>query len=181
MKIVLIGFRATGKTTIGKLLAERLSLPFLDLDEYLTRREGKSIAQMVAERGWPYFRQKEREAMRELSGFKEGVIALGGGAVMHEEEMNLLKKDACVVWLKSPPEIITKRLAADNKTGLQRPSLTGADVLQEIETVLGKRLPLYQRFADLEVETSSAPPEEIVARLTESLKRCQCFGERQEK
>lgn len=181
MKIVLIGFRATGKTTIGRLLAERLSLPFLDLDEYLTRREGKSIAEMVAEGGWPYFRRKEREALREISGLKEGVIALGGGAVMHEEEMELLREDACVVWLKSPPEIIARRLAADKNTDLQRPSLTGADVFQEIETVLSKREPLYQRFADLEVETSSASPEEIVARITEGLKRCLCFGGRQER
>ncbi len=176
MKIVLIGFRATGKTSVGKILAQKLGLPFLDLDEYLAQKEGQSIAEMVSQKGWPYFRTQEKKALLELARLKEGVFALGGGAVMHEDEMELLKETACVVWLKAPPQLIAKRLAGDDKTAFQRPSLTGRDVLDEIETVLSKREPLYHRFADLELETAQRGPEEIAEKIISLLNRCLCSG-----
>ncbi len=174
MKVVLIGFRATGKTSVGKALAGRLGLPFYDLDRLIEERAGRSISEIVAEEGWPAFRRVEREMMFEVASWPAGVIALGGGAVMHEDEMKLLKQNACVVWLKAPPEIIARRLATDEKTLTQRPSLTGAGVLEEIETLLTKREPLYHRFADLELDSHQEDPETLAERISKLLKRCLC-------
>ncbi len=174
MKIILIGFRATGKTSVGKALADLLGLPFYDLDRLIERRAGKDISTIVAEEGWPYFRKLEREMMFEAASWPQGVIALGGGAVMHEDEMRLLKQNACVVWLKASPEIIAKRLSFDEKTATQRPSLTGLDVLEEIETLLTKREPLYHLFADLEVDSSEHDPKLLAEEISSRLKRCLC-------
>lgn len=175
MKIILIGFRATGKTTVGRLLAKRLGVPFLDVDQYLEEKEGQTIAEMVAKKGWPYFRTLEKKALRELAALKEGVLALGGGAVMHEEEMALLRQNACVVWLKAPPALILKRLKRDEKTASQRPALTDMALAAEIENLLEKREPLYRRFADWEVETAGLTPEEIISRLKAKLRELRCF------
>ncbi len=174
MKVVLIGFRATGKTSVGRALAKRLGLPFYDLDELIQERAGRDIHEIVAREGWPYFRRLERELLLEVSSWPEGVIALGGGAVMHEDEMKLLKQNACVVWLKSPAGIIAERISADEKTASQRPSLTGAGVLEEIETLLSKREPLYHRFADLEIDSSGKDPETLAEEIAGRLKRCLC-------
>ena len=177
MKVVLIGFRATGKTSVGKALSRLLNLPFYDLDQLVEKKAGKSIREIVAEEGWPRFRQLEREMMFEAASWPEGVIALGGGAVMHEDEMELLKQKACVIWLKSPPDVIARRLLADEKTATQRPSLTGAGVLEEIELLLTKREPLYHRYADLEVDSFGRDPEEVAEEISSLLKRCLCGSE----
>ena len=91
-KIVLIGFRATGKTSVGKELAQILKWNFLDLDEYIQNKTKKSIKKIVEENGWEYFRKIEKECMKEIIDLSNTVVALGGGAVLHEEEMKQLKK-----------------------------------------------------------------------------------------
>ncbi len=161
-KIILIGYRATGKSTVGRLLAEKFGLPFLDLDQYLVRKMGRSIREVVAEKGWEYFRAREKEALLEMAGRSPMVLACGGGAVLHEKEFISLKKGALVVWLSAQPETIAKRLAKDSSTRENRPSLTGKDVLEEIKEVLISRLPLYRKFADLIIETDQQSPKDVV-------------------
>ncbi len=168
-RIILIGYRATGKSTVGRLLAERLGLPFLDLDQYLVQKMGQSIKEVVAEKGWAYFRAREKEALLEMAGRGPIVLACGGGAVLHEEEFGFLKKGALVVWLSAQPETIAKRLSRDSSTKENRPSLTGKDVLEEVREVLTSRLPLYQKFADLVIETDQQSPEEVVKTITKHL------------
>jgi len=169
VKIVLIGYRATGKSTVGRLLAEKLGLEFLDLDEEIEARAGKSIAEIVAEGGWETFRKLERELLREMAQREGLVLALGGGAVMHEEEMEALSRGSFVVWLTASPETISWRLSADQKTASQRPSLTGKDVLAEIEEILEARTPLYRRFAHLTCPTEGKSPEETVSEIISAL------------
>ncbi len=98
-RILLTGFRGSGKSTVGRILAKELGLRFVDADEVFQKREGRSISEFVKEFGWEAFRAKEREIMREMSDEEGVVIALGGGAVTHEEEMELLKREGLCVWL----------------------------------------------------------------------------------
>ncbi|WP_456370154.1 shikimate kinase [Thermodesulfatator atlanticus] len=176
MKIILIGFRATGKTTVGKKLAELLSLPFLDLDEYIVKKAGKTISEIVEEKGWPAFRELEKEALFEMSKKDNLVLALGGGAVMHADEMDLIKANSSVIWLKSHPEIILKRLSEDEKTCAFRPALTDKDLAEEISLLLSKREPLYEKYADLTVETDHKAPQEIAEEIFFSLKQSRALN-----
>ena len=170
MKLVLLGFRATGKSLIGKLLAQEFGLPFIDLDCFISERAGQSIARIVAQEGWPKFRALEREALRALLHKPAPfVLALGGGAVMHKEEMAALKKQAFMIWLVAQPETILKRLTKDQKTSAQRPSLTGKPLEKEIEEVLAQREPLYRDLAHLVVETDQRSPREVVAEIKKHL------------
>ncbi len=168
-KIVLIGYRATGKSTVGRLLAENLGLPFIDLDQYLVQKMGRSIREVIAEKGWAYFRAREKEALLEMASRGPMVLACGGGAVLHEEEFTFLKKGTLVVWLSAQPETIAERLSRDSSTKENRPSLTGKNIFEEIKEVLISRLPLYRKFADLIIETDQQSPEEVVERIMEHL------------
>ncbi len=166
-KIILVGFRATGKSSVGRLLAARLEVPFLDMDQILTERHGE-ISTIVAERGWDWFRDREKELLAELVGLEAGVIATGGGAVLHREIWPVLRKTALVVWLTSTLELICQRLSVDPASTSQRPSLTGGDIREETAKVLAEREPLYRQVADLIVDSNRPVPEvagEIEAQL----------------
>ncbi len=162
-KIILVGFRATGKSSVGRLLAAHLGVGFLDMDQVLTERYGE-IREQVAAHGWEYFRARERELLAELAEMEAGVIATGGGAVLHRELWPPLKKNALVVWLTSTLELICRRLSVDPATGAQRPSLTGGDIRAETAKVLAEREPLYREVADLTVD-SNRPVPEVVAEI----------------
>lgn len=168
-RIILIGFRATGKSTVGRLLAERLGWSFVDLDEYLEKKLGKSIRQVVEEGGWEAFREEERKAMREFAGKSNLVLSLGGGAVTHEVEMEALKEGALVVWLVASVETILERLSRDPKSATRRPALTEKAPEEEVRELLAAREPLYARFANLKFDTETLSPDEIVRRLREKL------------
>ncbi len=168
-KIVLIGYRATGKSTIGYLLSNELGIPFIDLDEYLVKKFGRSIAEVVAENGWEYFRANERKALTEMTKRSYFILACGGGAVLHEKEFSALKKEAIVIWLSACPDTIIKRLQKDKHTKDNRPSLTGKDVLEEIKEVLSYREPLYRKFADLTIETDHLSTKQVVELIKEKI------------
>jgi shikimate kinase len=162
-KVILVGFRATGKSSVGRLLAERLGVEFIDMDRLLTERHGP-ISDQVAEHGWDWFRAREKELLAELVGLAEGVIATGGGAVLHRELWPPLRKTALVVWLTSSLEQICRRLSVDPATGSQRPSLTGRDIREETAAVLAEREPLYRSVAHLMVD-SNRPVAEVTAEI----------------
>ncbi|NTV13560.1 MAG: shikimate kinase [Desulfobulbaceae bacterium] len=162
-KIILVGFRATGKSSVGRLLAAHLGVDFLDMDQVLTARHGE-ISRMVAEHGWEWFRTREKELLRELIDQKEGVIATGGGAVLHQELWPALRATGLVVWLTSTLELICQRLTLDPVSGSQRPSLTGGDIRAETATVLAEREPLYRAAAHLSVD-SNRPVAEVAGEI----------------
>ena len=164
-----IGFRATGKTTIGKLVAQTLGYLFLDTDVLIENRTGRTIAEIVEQEGWTGFRKREKEIIKEL-GFKQNlVIAVGGGAVLDEENVIYLKKNGIIIWLKAQPETILKRLIKDKKTVSQRPSLTGKSPLEEINEVLNQRLAIYQKVADKMIDTEGKTPQEIAKEIVNLL------------
>jgi len=165
-KLILIGFRASGKTTVGRYLAEKLGWRFVDADKELEKRMGKTIKEAVEEKGWSYFRSLEREFLKELVDLSNVVISLGGGAVLHEEELKALARKGIIVWLYARPEELVRRIASDEKTSTQRPSLIqGLSLREEVEKLLTERNPLYEKFSHIKVDTSLLSPKEVVERI----------------
>jgi shikimate kinase len=160
-KVILTGFRATGKSSVGKTLAKRLGFDFVDTDKAIEMRQGETIAEMVARGGWELFRSKEKEILQELVVAKNLVIAAGGGAVMHEEAWAELRKNSLAVWLTASPETICARLAEDSATEGQRPSLTDKGTMNEIAMVLKERQELYREGSDLSLSTEGRTPLEL--------------------
>ncbi len=171
--IILIGYRSTGKTSVGRRLSERLNLPFYDTDEMVSRRTGKSVKDIVAEKGWEAFRREERIAVKSLSFLSGCVIALGGGAVMDPANVELLKKKGVFVRLNADAAAIVNRMAADPSTGDQRPPLSGGDALTETALHLKEREPIYRLIADFNVDTSgrtiNETADEVVRTLSQDL------------
>ncbi len=174
-KIILTGYRATGKSSVGRLLAQRLNLDFVDMDEVLQNRHGE-ISELVRERGWDYFRAREKELLEELVACREAVISSGGGAVLHREVWQKLKETGLVVWLNADPETIGTRLAADAVSDSQRPSLTGSDIKAEAAKVLAEREPLYREGSHLRVD-ATRPLAEVVEKIEQVLGRLTAAGE----
>ena len=111
--IILIGYRGTGKTSIGKELARRLNRPFHDTDALIEKREGRSIKAMVDKEGWAFFREREKTAIRSLSAIHRCIIATGGGAVLDPENARLLESIGVIVLLTATEEVTVQRMLAD--------------------------------------------------------------------
>lgn len=140
--IYLIGARGTGKTTVGRLLAQELGREFVDLDEYLSQKTGHPIADIVKTAGWEEFRRIEKLCLREASQ-EGGIISTGGGIVLAPENREFLRKSGFVVWLNVPPSTIVNRLAREPAPG-QRPALTGLSQEAEIWKTMREREDLYK-------------------------------------
>jgi shikimate kinase len=171
MNIILMGYRCTGKTSAGKRLAERLGFSFYDTDEMVERQTGLPIPRIVAEQGWGAFRQAEREVIRELSGADRGVIALGGGAVLDSRNVETLKGNGFFVWLIAAAKTIAARMGNDEASGSERPSLTQASSIGEIDEVLAEREPLYRRLADLAVDTTEIEADRVAEAICAGLRK----------
>lgn len=169
-KVILIGYRATGKSSIGRLLAFTLGFDFVDMDQVIEERESCSIRDMVANHDWAYFRSKEKKLLQELVGRENIVIATGGGAVLHHEIWPQIMQSFVSVWLFADHETICQRLANDTKSAEQRPSLTGQNILAEVEKLLADREPLYRKCSHLAINTSRLSPREVVNEIERALK-----------
>ncbi|GJQ58411.1 MAG: shikimate kinase [Candidatus Scalindua sp. AMX11] len=162
MNIVLIGFRGTGKSSIGKLLSNQLKRDYIDTDEYIGNSTGKTIKDIFLEKGEEVFRTIEAEAVATVSKMDNQIIATGGGVILNNKNVTNLKSNGTLILLEASPEIIHLRLSLDDKTADQRPSLTGKEAFEEIKHLLDKRLPLYNKAADHTINTSLKSPEEVV-------------------
>ena len=161
MLLTLIGYRATGKTTLAKLLAERLDWDWIDADVEIERRAGKTIAQIFAEQGEPVFRDIEAQVISDLCRRDRLVIAAGGGAPMRPESRGAMREGGRVVWLTARPETILARMTGDATTAARRPNLTEKDPLEEILHVLQVREPIYREAAHCSVDTEGKTPDEL--------------------
>jgi len=163
--LVLIGCRACGKTSVGKALARALARPFVDLDEVLVAKAGRSIAEIVNEQGWLEFRKREK-ALVQLYGRLSGqVLAPGGGVVLDPDNVEILRAHGLLIWLTADPAALGRRLRQDQGTREFRPSLTGQDPVAEIEQVLAERAPLYRAAAHLIMDTTGLSIEQVVKRI----------------
>lgn len=168
-RIILTGFRATGKSLVGGLLAERLGLDFLDTDRLLCARNGLSVQAFVAQYGWIHFRRQEERLLLTLEKRSAVVIATGGGAVLHEQAWRSLRKKSIVFWLHADFSTIEKRMLADVQSPRQRPSLTGGDCVEEIKEMLVIREPLYRQGSDHIIITDDRQPLALVREIEQAL------------
>ena len=166
--IFLIGFRAVGKTTVGRDLAAQLAYDFLDTDQIICQRKGVSIETIVSEEGWEEFRRQEKEVLSEFSLCRNCVVATGGGAIMHRQPWQILRQNSLVVWLTASPDILISRFRLDEGKGENRPSLTGRDMATEIRDVLAQREPLYRETAHLTIATEMLQVSQIVDRIQQA-------------
>jgi shikimate kinase len=160
-RIYLIGLRATGKSTVGRLLAERLGVPFHDADAVLEARAGLTIRDIFAAEGEPYFRDLEEQVLRDLSATPPAIIATGGGAILREANRDCMRATGIVVWLTADVETMLTRLNGDATTAGRRPDLAGGG-RAEIEALLQARSKLYHSCADLTIDTTGRSPEAVV-------------------
>ena len=173
MNVVLVGYRGTGKSSVAALVARSLGCPVVNLDAEIVRKAGRSIPEIVAERGWGGFRDLEEEICRHAAATEWAVLDCGGGVVERENNFEVLRSAGKVFWLTATPSTIVQRIAGDD----QRPSLTGTkSFIEEVAEVLERRSPLYRRIAHVEVSTDGRGVEEIAAEVAsqvegESLRR----------
>ncbi len=154
MNIVLIGYRGSGKSSIGKLLAARLGMAFVDTDERIVQQAGKNIGAIFADVGEKGFRDLESAVVQDVAVLDDTVIATGGGVVLRPENMSRLKEHGKVVWLNAPAEVLWQRIAADPGSSHARPNLTPSGGLEEIRRLLEVRNPLYAAAADITLDVS---------------------------
>jgi shikimate kinase len=170
MLLTLIGYRATGKTTLARLLAERLGWDWIDADVEIERRAGKSIARMFAEDGEPAFRDLEAQVIADLCRRDRLVLAAGGGAPLRPESRRAMRAAGKVVWLTARPETILARILGDATTAGRRPGLTEKDPLEEIVHLVEARTPIYRETAHWAVETEGKTPAELIAEIDKLLR-----------
>ena len=170
--LILIGYRSSGKTSVGAALANKLQVPFCDTDALISRRTGKSVREIVAEKGWEGFRREERIVIKGLSFMTGSVIALGGGAVMDTVNLEALREKGFFIWLVADAKTVIGRMEKDAITVEQRPPLTNADPIAETAALLKEREPVYRLLADYIVDTTDrtveAVVDEIMKRIAES-------------
>jgi shikimate kinase len=163
--VVLVGMMGAGKSTIGRRLAARLRLPFLDADnEIELAHAGMTIPEIFAAHGEPYFRDGEARVIARLLDGGPCVLATGGGAFLREETRNRIRDKAVSIWLKADADIIMRRV----KRRADRPLLQTADPAATVERLIGEREPIYQ-YADLTIWSRDVPHEKIVDECLDAL------------
>ena len=164
MNIVLIGYRGTGKTVVGEIVAKRLGMKCVNTDATIVEKAGMSIPEMVEKNGWPAFRDLESEVARELAMADNVVIDAGGGIIERPENIQALRPNALIFWLKASVEVIVSRIQG----GSERPSLTGAKTFtEEVAEVLERRAPRYQSAAQHQIDTDHLTAEQVADRIIE--------------
>lgn len=160
--IALIGFMGTGKTAAGKLLAKKLGKEFIELDSEIEKKAGKTVADIFRDDGEPRFRELEAEAVQTVSGRKNVVIACGGGVVLDTENVFRLKRECVIVCLTASPEMILRRVSGDKH---QRPLLDVPEKEKRIKDLLELRRPLYDRAADISIDTTGINISGVVKKI----------------
>ena len=167
MSLILIGMRGAGKTTAARLAAGALGVPWVDCDQEVEARSGKSVARIFDEEGEPAFRLLERQVLAELiaggglhpvGGPRSGeqLIATGGGCVLDPATRAELKGSGRVIWLRADPRALRRRIQVSD-----RPSLTGAPPAAELAELLRRREPLYAQCATVTIDTTHTSPQEV--------------------
>ena len=164
INVFLIGMMGTGKTTVGKILAQQLNYRFFDTDVLIERVADRKIREIFANEGEENFRQLETQVLREVSAYTKSAIATGGGIVLRQQNWSYLHY-GLIVWLDAPPELLIERLADDNT----RPLLKDPNPSQKLNQILEARRPIYTQ-ADLHVEIEKyQTPEQIASQIIEMI------------
>jgi shikimate kinase len=162
MNLVLVGYRGTGKSTVASELSRRMARPVISLDRRIVERAGKPIPEIVAERGWAGFRDLEQQICTEYAGLDELILDCGGGVVEREANVQALRQNGKLVWLRAEVDTIVARIQNDT----ERPSLTAKGFLEEVAEVLDRRTRLYRGAAHLEVATDGRDVSDIAREIS---------------
>jgi len=165
--LYLAGFRGSGKSSVGRLLAEQLGRTWIDCDDQIEAAAGCSIREIFAHQGETGFRDLEQQAIAALAALPAAVVSLGGGAILRGENREQIRRSGVCVWLRVDVDTVLDRLTADVTTAERRPALTALPQREEIEKLLADRGPLYEQVADLQLDTSGC----TVVELTEQILR----------
>jgi shikimate kinase len=165
----LIGYRGTGKSTVGMRLARRLNWGWIDADNELERRAGRSIKEIFATDGEPYFRDLERQVIADLIRRQNLVLSTGGGAILNADTRRDLRMAGPVIWLKASIQTIASRILQDKSTASRRPNLTARGGVTEIRDLLAIREPLYLEAATITVDTEGLRLGQVVTAILSQL------------
>ena len=171
--IALIGFMGTGKTVMGKALAEKLNKEFVETDALIERKAGKSIPEIFQQDGEMAFRELEIDVIKKVAQGQNLIIACGGGIVLNKINIDRLRQEAIIVYLTASPKVILKR-TSDNRE--ERPLLNVADKAAEIRELLRFRKPFYERAADIKINTSRLNIASVAKQIINKLKEDESFN-----
>lgn len=160
MNIVLVGLMGSGKSSVGRILAETLGRPFVDTDALVAAEAGRSIPDIFADEGEAGFRAREAAAIATITADDGQVVATGGGAVLAEANREALRRTGLVIWLDAPADELFRRAAAQGVES--RPLLAGDDPLGRLQALSLQRAPAYAACAHHRIETAGQTPQAVV-------------------
>jgi len=170
--LVLIGYRGTGKSTVGRIVAERTQAPFADADTVLEHAAGQSIRSIFEAEGEDGFRRREAAILLHLTAASPeltgGILSTGGGAILQETNRRAFRQFGLVVWLTADHDTLARRLARSQHASADRPPLTAEGTLEEVATVLAARTPIYREAADVEVVSAGRSVHEVADSVIEA-------------
>ena len=169
MKVILVGYRASGKSTVGKLVSDRLRWPLWDIDCGIERKSGMTLTELYQRAGENRYRQVESEVVAEMCANDSCVIAFGAGTIIQPRNERIAGVDSLIVYLKLSAEQLWQRIAADPKSSTTRPNLSSGG-LEEVVEMLARRSPTYERCANITLAGELAPgklADKIVERVNQ--------------
>ncbi|MGD9394084.1 MAG: shikimate kinase, partial [Dehalococcoidia bacterium] len=173
MNIVLIGMRGSGKTAVGKALAQKLGRELIEMDELIVGKAGMAIPEIVEKYGWARFRDLEEELTAEVAKRDNIVHSAGGGVVTREQNIAKLKQNGILIWLTAGIDTLLQRIGEDAG---RPPFVKGRTRREDMEITLAERLPLYQKAADITIDTENKTPE-AVAEAIVNIRICCLIGD----
>lgn len=166
MNIVLIGFRGAGKTGLAKILSEKLNMQLFSIDKMIEEKEGKRIREIVAEKGWQYFRELESQIIEQLADVDNSIIDTGGGVVENPTNIDNLKKNGYIIYVQASLKDIKQRILNDPDRPKLNPTL---DVEDDLTVTYNRRIPLYEEYSDFKVNSSNTSLEKCADQIIEYL------------
>jgi len=158
MNLVLIGYRGTGKSAVAAILAQKLGMSAVSLDEEIVREAGMPVPAIIEKHGWTWFRDLEADLTRRFGERDGQILDTGGGVILRPENVENLRRNGVLFWLAASVEVIVERIQESS----ERPALTaGKTFLEEVEEVLAERLPLYRAAADHTIDTDPLTPDAV--------------------
>ncbi len=165
--LVLIGYRGSGKTTVGRLVADRLGFVLVDTDMLIVSEAGASIATIFQQEGESGFRQREARVVQAVMDGGGQVISMGGGVVLQDDNVRRMRARGFVIWLTAPIHLLWQRIQADTATAANRPALSSFAGMEEVQVVLAARMPRYRAAAHAEID-ASADPQTVAQRVLDA-------------
>ena len=169
MNIYLIGYRAVGKSAVGRSLASILNRPFIDTDSELSEQAGMTISEYVHKMGWAAFRDLERAILQQICNRDSQVVATGGGMILEPQNVRSMRETGTLVWLKASPQTIKERLLNDQRSEQNRPALSSKGMVNEIEEILTQRTPYYEQAMNFSIVTDTLSIDQICTQLVSQL------------